>query len=88
MLPYFTRMLTPDRPPTDRQWALCVFDDLIEACGAQSVQFGEHFVPAMMQYLQDEHPYVRQAAAYGVGVMAGVDGGAYVETCKQASVTP
>jgi len=84
MLQYFLRMLSPDRPPTDRQWSLCVFDDLVEACGPESVRYAEHFVPFMLQYIKDTHPYVRQAAAYGMGVMASVEGGAYVETCKLA----
>jgi hypothetical protein len=82
--PYFLRMMTPERPSADRQWALCVFDDLVEACGAQSVKYAAQFVPAILGGLQDKTPAVRQAASYGIGVMASVVGDPYVEQCKQA----
>ena len=33
LLPYFTRLLEPNRPWSDTQWGLCIFDDLIEYTG-------------------------------------------------------
>jgi hypothetical protein len=84
LCPVFERMLPAPRPKADRQWALCVFDDLIEFCGPHSVKFIPKFGQAMLEYLKDPDPHVRQAATYGVGVMAGVDGGSYSAICTQA----
>jgi importin-5 len=33
---FFVEMIAPNRSAIDIQWALCVFDDLIEACGPVS----------------------------------------------------
>lgn len=30
LTPYFVAMLAPDRPSLEHQWALCVWDDLID----------------------------------------------------------
>lgn len=84
LCPYFLRMLPAARPAADRQWAICVFDDLIEACGPQSVKYSQHFLPAIVAGLQDKVPAVRQAASYGIGVMASVQGDPYIAQCTQA----
>ena len=33
LLPHFTRLLEPNRPWSDLQWGLCIFDDLLEYTG-------------------------------------------------------
>ena len=64
----------PNRPWTDHQWGLCVFDDVIEYTGPQALRYQQHFVEQMLHYASDGQPDVRQAAAYGLGVM-GQHGG-------------
>jgi hypothetical protein len=87
LYPIFERMLPPTRPKADRQWALCVFDDLIEFCGPHSAKYAPVFGQAMIEYLKDTDPHVRQAATYGVGVMAQVDGDTYKAACTTAVAT-
>ena len=35
LLPQFSKLLEPNRPWSDLQWGLCIFDDLIEYTGAE-----------------------------------------------------
>ncbi|KAI5790668.1 armadillo-type protein [Peziza echinospora] len=73
LLPYYDQFITnPD--PTQRQWALCIMDDLLEFCGPESWKYQGHFVKPIVDGLSDEVPANRQAASYGVG-MAGKNGG-------------
>lgn len=80
-LPHFVQLLSPDRPFTDRQWALCVWDDVVEFCGAQSIKYQEYFLKRLIEQLVDETPEVRQAASYGVGQMAMQGGTQYAQAC-------
>jgi len=68
VLPRFIRMLEPSSPAHERQVALCVFDDFVEYAPQETVQLYDAFFPAMLNYLVDPHPGVRQASAYGIGV--------------------
>uniref|UniRef100_A0A671P2B1 Importin-5 n=1 Tax=Sinocyclocheilus anshuiensis TaxID=1608454 RepID=A0A671P2B1_9TELE len=84
VLPWFEQLLQlivslicPHRPWADRQWGLCIFDDIIEHCSPSSFKYAEYFLRPMMQALCDTSPEVRQAAAYGVGVMAQFGGESY-----------
>lgn len=56
--------------PTQRQWAICIFDDVLEFCGAQSWQFSDHIINPLINGMRDENSANRQAAAYGVGIAA------------------
>lgn len=80
----FQVLLSPDRGPADRQWALCVFGDLVEACGPAAAPYTEKFVPAMLQYTQDANAHVRQAAAYGCGAMALCGGAPFEQFLPEA----
>lgn len=33
LLPHLVQLIAPNRPYSDRQWALCIFDDVIEFGG-------------------------------------------------------
>uniref|UniRef100_A0AC35TWV0 TOG domain-containing protein n=1 Tax=Rhabditophanes sp. KR3021 TaxID=114890 RepID=A0AC35TWV0_9BILA len=68
----------------ERQWAICIFDDLIEYCGPQSVHYESIFLAPMLEYLNDEFPEIRQAAAYGFGVMGTKGGVGFAEACRNA----
>nr|CAG4645347.1 EOG090X00U8 [Lynceus sp. MCZ IZ 141354] len=84
LLPHFVRLLSPERPWPDHQWGICVFDDILEFVGPESVKYQNVFLDPLMQFLNDKSPEVRQAAAYGWGVMAMYGGPAYAGTCAQA----
>jgi len=70
LLPAFLEMLKPAGRISDRQAALCVFDDLTEHLGESAAPLFQHFFPFTVQYTSDQDPRVRQAAVYGVGVAA------------------
>jgi len=75
-LPHWERLLlfydafinNPD--PTQRQWALCIMDDVLEFCGPESWKYQDHFVQPLLNGLSDPIAANRQAAAYGVGIAA------------------
>ena len=88
----------PTRPIQDKQWALCIFDDLIEFTEGvcvfflrivqahhhqTSLKYREHFLELMLRYVSDPSPEVRQAAVYGVGMMGAHGGPDYVPIIKE-----
>ena len=87
---YFVAMLAPERPSLEHQWAICVFDDLIDFAPNSAPKYQQHFLEPMMHYLSDGSPGVRQASAYGVGALAtnfpGTDS-PYTEFCKNCIPT-
>ncbi|KAJ8393859.1 hypothetical protein AAFF_G00055880 [Aldrovandia affinis] len=88
VLPWFEQLhfnlICPHRPWADRQWGLCIFDDVVEHCSPLSFKYAEYFLRPMLQALCDSSPEVRQAAAYGVGVMAQFGGESYRPFCTEA----
>ncbi|KAJ6044488.1 hypothetical protein N7499_006989 [Penicillium canescens] len=72
---YDAFITSPD--PTQRQWALCIMDDVLEFCGEESWAFKDHIMQPLASGLQDENAANRQAAAYGVGVAAQKGGAAW-----------
>ncbi|XP_076804847.1 importin-5-like [Clavelina lepadiformis] len=84
LLPHYVKLLAADRPWADRQWSLCVFDDIVEFAGPDSMKYKEFFVRPLLGYLQDSSPEVRQAASYGVGVMAAHANELYADVIKEA----
>ncbi|KAJ2648904.1 importin subunit beta-3 [Coemansia sp. RSA 1250] len=67
-----------EQDPAARQWAICVFDDLVEFTGPASATYAGEFLQPIAQALRDATSAdLRQAAAYGVGVMAQYGGDAY-----------
>ncbi|KAJ2344876.1 importin subunit beta-3 [Coemansia sp. RSA 2618] len=76
-----------ERDPAARQWAICVFDDLVEFTGPASSQYAGDFLEPIAQALRDQSaPDLRQAAAYGVGVMAQFGGSAYADFVVNAAL--
>jgi hypothetical protein len=73
----FAPLLKPERPFQDRQWALCVFDDVIEFGGEAGARYQGIFVEPLLNALADQYPEVRQAAAYGVGRLGMAPNGIY-----------
>lgn len=79
----FVKLLDPSRSWSDRQWGLCAFDDVIEFCGPASAPYQQFFTPALLQYVSDKSPEVRQAATYGCGVLGQYGGEQFAVTCAQ-----
>ena len=44
LLPKFSALLEPNRPWSDLQWGLCIFDDLIEYTGPTSAKYQQIFM--------------------------------------------
>ncbi|KAI2634576.1 armadillo-type protein [Xylaria nigripes] len=63
--------------PTQRQWGLCIMDDVLEYCGPESVRYAQLISTALLQGCKDPSAAIRQAAAYGIGVAAHYGGGAW-----------
>ncbi|KAJ5468519.1 hypothetical protein N7475_006271 [Penicillium sp. IBT 31633x] len=76
LVPFYDAFIT-SQDPTQRQWALCIMDDVLEFCGEESWAFKDHIMQPLASGLQDENAANRQAAAYGVGVAAQKGGPAW-----------
>ncbi|XP_074657622.1 importin-5-like [Tubulanus polymorphus] len=74
LMQHFVDLLHPSRPWPDRQWGLCIWDDVVEYAGPHSYKYHNYFLPHLLSSICDKQAEVRQAAAYGVGIMA-VNGG-------------
>lgn len=64
---------------TQRQWAICIMDDVLEFCGPQSWQYKDHIIQPLINGMRDENAANRQAAAYGAGIAAQKGGDAWSE---------
>ena len=60
---------------------MCVWDDVIEFCGPDSIKYQEFFLKRLVEQIVDETPEARQAAAYGAGLMAMNGGPQYAQAC-------
>jgi hypothetical protein len=65
--------------PTQRQWGLCIMDDVLEFCGEKSWDYSPQIIEPLIAGCRDPAPANRQAAAYGVGVAAHKGGAAWSE---------
>lgn len=73
----------PNGSAENKQWSLCVFDDVIEHTGSASFKYQEYFLQPMMNYVVDGIADVRQAACYGCGMMAQFGGEEYINACAE-----
>lgn len=78
LMPFYDSFASsPD--PTQRQWAICILDDLLEFCGPQSWEFRDHIIQPLINGMHDPNSANRQAAVYGVGIAAQKGGPAWAE---------
>lgn len=78
LLNYYDLFVTnPD--PTQRQWALCILDDVLEFCGPASWNYYSHIAQPLVAGMRDDQAANRQAACYGVGVAAHKGGQQWAE---------
>jgi hypothetical protein len=82
-LPHWERLLpycdefARNSDPTQRQWAICIYDDVLEFCGPQSFNYNAHIAEPIVAGMRDDFASNRQAAVYGVGVIAHKGGSAW-----------
>ena len=55
---HFHALIQPTRSISDRQCALCVFNDVIQFTGASSHRYSHFFLPPMAKSLADSSPKV------------------------------
>ncbi|XP_045761353.1 importin-5 [Maniola jurtina] len=84
LLPHLVQLLAPGRPYADRQWAICIFDDVIEFGGPACVKYQDIFLEPMLNGLREPESEVRQASAYGCGVLAQFGGPQFAGACARA----
>ncbi|XP_014663942.1 PREDICTED: importin-5-like [Priapulus caudatus] len=84
LLPHFAKLMGAERPWPDHQWGLCIFDDALEHGGPPVIKYQEYFLRPLMQHIVNSHGEVRQAAAYGAGVMAQFAGPEFAQACAEA----
>lgn len=84
-LPAFERLMKTyegflsSQDPTQRQWGLCIMDDVLEYCGPESSHYANYITQPLINGCQDPTPAIRQAAAYGIGVAAHRGGAAWAQ---------
>ena len=76
--------LLQNNQPQFRTAGICIVDDVIEFCGEETHALIPTFLPFLMQALADDHPGVRQCAAYGVAVLAEHGGDAFTQSVPEA----
>ncbi|PGH27552.1 hypothetical protein AJ80_00793 [Polytolypa hystricis UAMH7299] len=69
LMAFYDAFIT-SQDPTQRQWAICIMDDVLEFCGEQSWTYKDHILQPLVNGMMDENAANRQAAAYGVGIAA------------------
>jgi len=84
LLPKVSQLLEPARPWSDLQWGLCIFDDLVEYTGPECQKYESIFLARMLACVSSPQPEVRQAAAYGCGVLGQFGGPGLAAAAAQA----
>jgi hypothetical protein len=60
LVQHFYALLQPTRSGSDRQWAICVFDDVIQFTGAHSHRYSQFFLSRMAESLADPSAEVNE----------------------------
>ena len=58
----FALMQGEGRPASHKQWALCVFDDLLEFASSSAIKYRDYFLSPMMKCICAKSPSVRQVS--------------------------
>ena len=75
----FCQQFASSLEPTQRQWAICIYDDVLEFCGPQSWTYQSYIIQPLVNGIRDDVAANRQAAIYGVGVAARYGGEVWAE---------
>ncbi|KAF1352148.1 armadillo-type protein [Delphinella strobiligena] len=81
LLPFLDHSIT-NADATQRQWALCIMDDVLEFCGPESWKYHTHIIQPLIDGMRDDIPANRQAACYGAGVLAHKGGELWSESAS------
>ncbi len=57
---------------------------MIEYTGPRAIDYQNHFAQHLLHFITSPQPEVRQAAAYGAGVMGQFGGPAFASLCASA----
>ncbi|RWS30151.1 importin-5-like protein [Leptotrombidium deliense] len=79
---HFVNLASPERCWTEHQWTICVVDDIIEHCGPKAVKYKDFFLPLLVSGVQSSQPAIRQASAYGWGVLGKFGGDVFCAECS------
>lgn len=82
--PHFINLLSPNQAWADHQWGICIFDDVIEFTGPACATYQAVFLQPLAIYIKDKSAEVRQAAAYGWGVLAQFGGEQFARELAKA----
>ncbi|EPB75445.1 HEAT repeat protein [Ancylostoma ceylanicum] len=82
--PNFLQLIDPHRGYQSRQYGVCYINDCLEFAPKKCAKYQNQFVPVMLKCLSDPMPEVRQAAAYGFGVMGELGGPEYQSAVSSA----
>lgn len=80
---HFINLSASGRPYTDMQWAICVMDDVIEHGGPHCAKYENFFLPLLLTGIQSTHSEIRQASAYGLGVLGKYGGESFAKGCSE-----
>ncbi len=83
LIPFYQEFATSS-DSTQRQWALCIYDDVLEFCGDQSWSYQNHIRQPLIDGMQDTVPANRQAACYGIGIAAQKGGAPWSDFVAQS----
>lgn len=80
-LDYILKLSVQDKsiPWSNRQTALCIWDDVIEYAGKDGLNYQKFFLPLLTNGILDKNKEVRQAALYGIGQLAQQNGEIFLE---------
>jgi hypothetical protein len=70
LYPMVGELIQKNRSTSERQLAICMFDDIVQYTKQKSLSLFDNFLPFLLEYCLDTHPGVRQAACYGLGIVA------------------
>lgn len=66
-------------PWSNKQTALCIWDDVIEYAGEMGLQYQKYYLPLLSNGVLDKNKEIRQAALYGIGQLAQQHGARFLE---------
>jgi hypothetical protein len=78
LMPTYEEFLT-SQDASQRQWGLCIMDDVLEYCGPESMHYANYITQPLINGCHDSSAAIRQAAAYGIGVAAHRGGQAWAQ---------
>lgn len=84
LLPQIEKLVSPERSWSDLQRGLCIFDDVIEYGGPHCSRYMSKFLEPLLNHITHTQAEVRQASAYGCGVLAQFGGPEFAGVCSQA----